>query len=66
MNNWEEGIVKQKESEIEMLSNAYGGSMQDLALSSFIANTENLEHYKNEVGLLKNILLAALMTEDNE
>lgn len=66
MEQWEESILQQKQIEMEALTTQYR-SMNDLAFGNYIATSENLDSYKKEVGMIKEILtLALLRGDDNE
>jgi len=65
MDTWEKNLVRQKEFELDTLTSQYS-SMNDLAVGSLIANSENIEIYKKDVHLLKEILAAALVNDEVE
>lgn len=65
MNQWESSINQQKELEIESLVTQYK-TMNDLAVGSFIANSENLDSYKKDVRTIKDILTLALISDIDE
>ncbi|MBV5346664.1 hypothetical protein JZU46_00305 [bacterium] len=64
MDNWEASIIFQKELEIETIISQFS-SMQDLAVGSYIANSENLDLYKKDVRLLKEILTMSLSSDND-
>lgn len=64
MDNWEASIIFQKELELETITSQLN-SMHDLALGAYIANSENLESYKKDVRILKDILTMSLSTDND-
>lgn len=65
MNSWEESIIQQKEVEIETLISQFS-TMHDLAVGSFIVNSENLNMFKKDVRILKDILTISLMSGEDD
>ena len=65
MNQWESSIIQQKEMELDALTSQYK-TMNDLAVGSFIANSENLDSYKKDVSVIKEILTLALISDIDE
>lgn len=60
MDNWEESMIIQKEIELEALTSPTG-SMLDMAAGAIIANSENVEKYKEEVSSMKELLTYAII-----
>ena len=65
MEQWEESILQQKQIEMEALTTQYR-SMNDLAFGNYIATSENLDSYKKEVGMIKELLTLALLSGIDE
>lgn len=65
MSQWENNLLVQKEMELDALTSQYT-SMNDLAVGSFIASSENMDYFKKEVGMIKELLTLALLSGIDE
>jgi len=62
MSQWEQDAIDQKTDELEVLAGQQG-SMMDMAAGAIIANSENLETYKEDVSIMKDLFIMTLLGE---
>jgi hypothetical protein len=60
MEFWEKAMITQKQIELETLSNQEG-SMLDMAAGAIIANSEDMDAFKEELSTMKELLTYALL-----
>lgn len=66
MDFWEQSMLTQKQIELEALANQ-DGSMLDMAAGAIIANSEDIDAFKEELTAMKELLTYALLgTEEGD
>lgn len=63
LDNWEQSIIQQKKSEIEALT-AKQTTLFELAAGAIIANSENIDGFVEEVGIIKNLYKNSLLSSN--
>lgn len=61
LNTWEEQIIAQKRSELDLLTSKQT-SLFDLAAAAVIANSENIDAFIEDVRTIKNLYKISLLT----
>lgn len=61
LDNWEQQIIAQKRSELELLTSKQS-TLFELAAGAIIANSENIDGFIEEVRLIKNLYKNSLLS----
>ena len=63
LDNWENQIISQKKSELELLTSKQS-TLFELAAGAIIANSENLDGFIEEVHIIKNLYRNSLLASN--